>query len=176
MSEPQILSPIAVPASKLTPDQIGYDEQEDRLLRIISESLDYYRKQIEKAGKWHRRLTVSTMVLSLLAPVFVAGSAAADALKIPGAALGVIGVLITLAIAIIEGVKQIYKFGDQWSSAYTAKLAIRRARDEYKFNRIGLVPGDDAWKQNYHSLRAAYESASNAQTQDFFRTLQQPDK
>ncbi|MDC7745013.1 DUF4231 domain-containing protein [Rhizobium binxianense] len=176
MSEPQTLSPVVMHTSKLTPEQMSYDEQEDRLLRIISESLDYYRDQISKAGKWHRRLTISTMVLSLLAPVFVAGSAAADTLKIPGAALATMGVLITLAVAIIEGVKQIYKFGDQWSSAYTAKLVIRRARDEYRFNRIGLVPGDDAWKQNYLSLRAAYESASNAQTQDFFKTLQPSDK
>lgn len=176
MSEPQILSPVVVPTSKLTPEQMSYDQQEDRLLRIISESLDYYRDEISKAGKWHRRLAISTMVLSLLAPVFVASSASAEILKIPGAALAAIGVLLTLAIGVIEGVKQIYKFGDQWSSAYAAKLAIRRARDAYRFNRIGLVPGDDAWKENYRTLLAAYESASNAQTQNFFETLQPPEK
>jgi len=170
---------LMVPPS-FTSDQAKYDERENELLEAISQSLDYYRDEIAVAGDWHRKLSVATMVLSVLAPVFVAGSAStsvagpvsASILGIPSTVLASIGILLTLAIALVEGVKRIYKYSDRWASAYTAKLAVKRARETYKFNRIGLIPGSEDWKQNFRTLEAAFEGATNAQTRDFFTTVQ----
>jgi len=171
MSEVQTLSGTVLAAS-FPSDQAKYDEREDELLKAISQSLDYYRVEIEATGKWHRRLSVATMIMSVLAPVFVAGSASGSLLYIAPALLAPVGVSLTIGIAVLEGFKRIYKFNERWSSAYTAKLAIKRARETYKFNRIGLTVGAEDWKKNFHFLEAAYEAATNAQTRDFFTTLQ----
>ena len=147
--------------------------RETKLLEEIASALEYYSRHTKRYQFWQRATSVSVMVLSTLAPLVVAGSGVAEGtFGLSRDNLSVAGVIITLILALIEGVRRIFRFEQRWATCYQVKSTIKREREGYRYQRIGLAVGSEEWKLNLAALRKAFDIATGQETQAFFAAVQ----
>ena len=104
--------------------------RETKLLEEIASALEYYSRHTKRYQFWQRATSVSVMVLSTLAPLVVAGSGVAEGtFGLSRDNLSVAGVIITLILALIEGVRRIFRFEQRWATCYQVKSTIKRERE-----------------------------------------------
>jgi hypothetical protein len=156
--------------------QSQFKEREDKLLSLVEGSVEYYVKYGRTAQRYQRCTAVLVMVLSTLAPLLVAGSSSTwvKDLGLPDKSIAVAAFVVTLLLSLIEGVRRIFRFEQRWISCYTAKETLKREREKYRFARIGLEIGSDAWKSNFAELRKAYDDVIGGETKEFFAAVQAP--
>lgn len=156
--------------------QSQFKEREAKLLDQISGSIEYYVKYGKTAQLWQRYTATLVMVLSTFAPLLVAGSASTLSrdLGLPDGSVAVAAFAVTLLLSLVEGIRRIFRFEQRWIACYTAKETLKRERERYRFARIGLEIGSDAWKSNFAELRKAYDDVTGSETKEFFAAVQAP--
>ncbi|MDX0140804.1 DUF4231 domain-containing protein [Sinorhizobium meliloti] len=151
-----------------------FKEREAKLLEHIAASIDYYVRYGRTAQRWQRCTATLVMVLSTLAPLLVAGSTLDQGLGLPDGFVPIAAFTVTLLLSFTEGVRRIFRFEQRWTACYTAKQMLKRERERYRFARIGLDVGGDAWKANFAELRRVYDEVTGNETKEFFAAVQAP--
>jgi len=147
--------------------------RETKLMEEIASAIEYYSKHAKRNQFWQRATSVSVMILSTLAPLVVAGSGIADGTFWSRDELNVAAVTITMILALIEGVRRIFRFEQRWATCYQVKSTVKRERESYRYQRIGLAVGSEEWKTNLATLRKAFDTATGQETQAFFAAVQE---
>ncbi|KGD94434.1 SLATT domain-containing protein [Rhizobium sp. YS-1r] len=155
-------------------DAAKWEQIADDHAAKVSATIKYYLKEIEGCAKCDRRLSVVVMLLGILTPVLVAQVAVWDG--IVGLVLKVGSIVTATALAVTEGLRKIYAYDKRWAASYTALLALRRARADYKIKRLGLPPGSEDWKKNFITYQNLYHDTIAKETQDFFTHLGKAEK
>ncbi|MBP1845999.1 hypothetical protein J2046_004273 [Rhizobium petrolearium] len=140
----------------------------------VSATIKYYLKEIEDCATRDRQLSVAVMILGILTPVLVAQVAVWDGDV--GLVLKVGSIVTATALAVTEGLRKIYAYDKRWAASYTALLALRRARADYKIRRLGLPPGSEEWKKSFITYQNLYHDTIAKETQDFFTHLGKAEK
>lgn len=156
--------------------QAKFKDREVKLLDEIQKSVDYYVRYGRSAQRWQRSTAVAVMILSTFAPLLVASSTTTVGgnLGLPAGTVSIAAFVVTLLLALLEGVRRIFRFEQRWMACYMAKQVLKREREKYRFARIGLDVGSDAWKANFAELRKAYDEVTGSETKDFFASMQAP--
>lgn len=148
--------------------------RESKLLDEIAGAVEYYAKHTRRNQLWQRITSVSVMALSTLAPLVVAGSGIEGGIfGLSKVQLNVAGVSITFVLALIEGIRRIFRFEQRWATCYMVKATIKREREKYRYARIGLTVGTDEWKAQLAALRKSFDDATGRETQEFFAAVQE---
>lgn len=149
--------------------QSDWLKRETKLFAEIDNSVTYYAGRAKVALRSHRLISIAVVVVGPMAPVAVAASTAKDAIlfSMPSGFYSGLAIVLTVLLAILDGVRRIFRFDRRWTSCNLAKVDLRRARETYLRKRIGLTVGDAAWQSNLGELREAYEAATGKELQGF---------
>lgn len=150
-------------------------QRERKLTENVNRAIAYYRASARSARVWHRIFSTTSMVLTVLSPVFVVSNGASESgegiFGIDAGELSTVAVSLTVSLAIVEGIRRIYKFDQRWSTCYMTGRTLKKAREDYRFGRIGLETGSDEWQKNLLRFRSVYEDATDTESREFFEVV-----
>jgi hypothetical protein len=145
---------------------------EEKTISDVQYVIDRYSFHMLYVRIFHRILGTVAIVVAALAPIFVVGNSQNTTLfGIDSQTSGQIALLLTLITAIIEGLRRFYRFDRQWHSIYDARSALRRLRNDYREQRIGLLLGSPDWLVLYRSFKGNAERIIRAQAENFFEEV-----
>ncbi|TCQ16400.1 DUF4231 domain-containing protein [Rhizobium sp. PP-CC-3G-465] len=147
--------------------------RETKLLGYVNGAMEYYAETTRWCRYAQRGLSITVMVCAALAPVAVVSSSGngLGALGLHEPEIKILALIITILLAIADGLRRIFRYDQRWATCYIARETLKRARENYRITVIGLEVGSDDWKKNYEDLRATYESVIDRETQEFFDTV-----
>jgi hypothetical protein len=153
----------------------NWKERESTLLRDVRERLQYYQS-VRKTARILQRVTSSVVMIgSILAPTSIATSAGNTMdpgfLGTAGTSTALISLMITLAVAITEGFRRIFRFEQRWASAWLSGQKLHMARERYYDSIVGLEFGGDAWKIELMNLRKAVNETMTLDGEEFFQSV-----
>lgn len=149
-----------------------WKDRANRFSESVTDAIAWYRKQMWRAWYAHRITSVLVLILSVLAPIFVAGagtSAQGIVLGFTANEARAIALWITVALALLEGLRRLFRFEQRWSSCFWARNGLRRARDEYRTSQIDIAVGSAQWVANFEAFRKAYYEITDKESRDLFR-------
>ena len=160
----------------LTPDlRESWLGREKQLLQEIDKSISYYSSCAWSARIYHRTVGVIVLVGSVFAPVAVASSAGTstgfDLFSIDEHRSAQIALIITVVLALCEGLRRFFQFDQRWMTCVQAREELRRLRDRYQDEQIGSQIGSGPWINRFHLLRKDAQEVMSQEEVGFFQRL-----
>lgn len=150
------------------PTEEQWRSREEKFHAEVTDTLAAYALDLNKTWKRQRAIAIALMVCGVLAPMLVVGSAFDDAFGVPEQVTKGAAVVVTLTLAILEGLKRIFQFERRWAAIYWAKSAIKRARSDYRISQIGLDVGSEQWASHFKTYRDRVTETIDIETREFF--------
>jgi hypothetical protein len=160
----------------LTPDmRESWLGREKNLLQEIDQSISYYSSRAWTARICHRTVGVVVLVGSVFAPVAVASSAGTNTglelFSIDGRHSAQIALIITVVLALCEGLRRFYQFDQRWMTCVQAREELRRLRNNYQDEQIGSQVGSEPWVNRFYLLRKDAQEVRSQEEVGFFQRL-----
>jgi hypothetical protein len=166
----QIQPIVSDPAEELSNKK--WAKEEAVLVGWVTGTIEYYKRVHKKTIKVQRVLAVTTVVIGAVTPVIVAGAGTTGGLfHLDPGTLNSFAVVLTVALAILEGIRRIFRFEQRWISCHIAKVALQKSLGRFRFATVGLNPGSDEWKSAMLELRTSFESTTERESEVFYQNL-----
>ncbi len=138
-------------------------DQAEYLKARVDDQIAYYEKSASKAKKEHVRIQTSVIVLALLVPVLVNAPELVPYLNMP---TRVITTIVSLLVAILNGVANLRKPGDLW-------LTYRMTEEHLKHEKFLFLTGSGkyAGAENQFSVFVDRIETAISTEHDTFRSL-----
>lgn len=158
---------------ELTAEQRAKFTQEE--LDEIAEyanSMKYYRDRIPVVRFWHYALSSGVIVFATLSPLLAIGANSADpkmavfGLSKPFMAQAAIA--ISIAVALVEAARQIYKPGSRWAECYLSKNQLDGLWFTYKLRAPKLPQDAPERVALLEQFRGNREQVEKAEATTFF--------
>jgi hypothetical protein len=151
------------------------DDRETTLLGEIREYRHYYSKSAREARLFHSGIGIIVLIGSVIAPVAVVSSTGGQAglalFGINEKFIGQIAVIVTVILALCEGLRRAFQFDMRWGTSVQAREQLRHLVDVYLDGKVGFARDDAERRRRLEELRQkAYEIRAQEEA-GFFQRL-----
>jgi len=149
-------------------------DREKQLLADIDSHVEWYQANSTAARRWHRSLGVIVLICAVLAPVTVVSSTgSAPGSPINPYILSAISVVLTLIIALAEGLRRNFRFEERWTACSTSRDQLKWLKEGYLDQQVGKPVGSDPWVENVLKTRREAQAVVMNETKQFFDVIRQ---
>jgi fumarate reductase subunit D len=112
-----------------------WNARENEHLKTIDKELKWYRGHAKWNRIAHRIASIVVLFCSIVAPITVAGDDKTSILifgyHIDKAQLSSIALIVTLILALTEGLRRLFHFEQQWATSNRVERALQDARSDF---------------------------------------------
>ena len=149
--------------------------QETELLEKIKKQMEWYGGITTRSHRAQRLLATTILICSTLSPLFIISSTNAtpdfSVYGMSAPAMAQVALVLSLIVALSEGIRRIYRFEEQWKNSRLATEDLKTARDDYKDKQIGLKVGSQEWVAAFGDLRRKTREITTQNLQSFMETV-----
>jgi hypothetical protein len=148
----------------------AWAQREEKITSQLDNTIAWYSSRMRRNLYAQRIVSVIVMLCGVFAPVLVAGSN----LKILGLeneTIQICAFFLTIVLAILEGLKRIFRFEQRWSAYFWARNDLKKMRDMYRIEKIGKEVGSDAWVANFRKLVEEYYAITDKESRDLLDSI-----
>jgi hypothetical protein len=152
-----------------------WEKREIKLLNQLESTISYYIACSNVNRFFHRILGSISLVCAVFSPIFVVsatGKSTEVVLGMSAATTGTIALVLSIIVALVEGLRRMYRPEERWSTCWTTMENLKAAREEFFDRRIGYSRGSIEWLAAYGALRNALTRETGTETRRFFERIE----
>jgi hypothetical protein len=151
------------------------DDREAGLLEEIRATRHYYSKSAREARLFHSVIMIVVLIGSVIAPVAVVSSTGAQAglalFGINERLIAQIAVMVTLILALCEGLRRSFQFDLRWMTCVQAREQLRQLCDAYLDGKVGFARNNAERRKRLEELRQKTYEIRSQEESGFFKRL-----
>jgi fumarate reductase subunit D len=152
-----------------------WNARENEHLKTIDKELKWYRGHAKWNRIAHRIASIVVLFCSIVAPITVAGDDKTSILifgyHIDKAQLSSIALIVTLILALTEGLRRLFHFEQQWATSNRVERALQDARSDFLDQRVLYSVGTEKWIEEYSKSRKSVAALINSDSEEFFEAI-----
>lgn len=154
----------------------GWTSRKEFYVKGAKEVIAYYRWRGVLAKHLHYWMRLISLCLAIISPIFVASATGAvpDAEKILGLGsdqIGPIALGISLAIALLEGVRRMIRPDERWANCWLARTEFEDALNDYEDEAERYPIGSPNWIVAHDAFKKRIRTAMTEEGRKFFETV-----
>jgi hypothetical protein len=150
--------------------QQQWTAREQKLVEQVTSTIAWYSKHMRRNWYAQRAVSVTVMILSVFAPLFVIGSDF-EVFGIDPNVIKASAIITTVLLALLEGMKRIFRFDHRWSACFWARNDLKKAREQYRIKQIGQAVGSATWVENLLKLTSTYYDITDKESRDLLQSV-----